>query len=185
MTLSGHLLIIPEDTEVSISDKSQIEALASLRFISNAISTASNGGLLNVRLLENFVQKSTCEAARANVVALMGSQRNNPPEFLSLLLEREVQAVYTAGALRELRCSVVDAILQPTLKYKGHVSNRPLFIAYVGTGAVLTSLRQGRYLSTRITSAVTSTKRKAFAFNDSVLIYENDTIVEKKQHCER
>ena len=58
--------------------------------------------------------------------------------------------------------------------------NRPLFIAYVGTGAVLTSLRQEQYLSTRITSAITPTKRKAFAFNDSVLIYVNDTVFEKK-----
>ena len=113
-------------------------------------------------------------------MALMASQRNNLSEVLSLLLEREVQAVYTAGALRELRCSILDALLQPTLKYKGHVSNRPLFIVYVGTGAVLTSLRQGRYLSTRITSAITPTKRKAFAFNNLLLIYVNDTVVEKK-----
>ena len=54
-TLSGHVLIIPEDCDVSVSDRSQIEAPASLRFISNAISTASNGGLLNVCLLENYV----------------------------------------------------------------------------------------------------------------------------------
>ena len=113
-------------------------------------------------------------------MALMASQRNNLSEVLSLLLEREVQAVYTAGTLRELRCSMVDAVLQPTLKYKGHVSNRPLFVAYGGTEAVLTFLRQGRYLSTRITSEITSSKRKAFAYNDSVLIYENDTVVEKK-----
>ena len=67
---------------------------------------------------------------------------------------------------------MVDAVLQPALKYKGHVSNRPLFIAYVGTGAVLASLRQERYINTIITSPITLTKRKAFAFNDSVLIYK-------------
>ena len=179
-TLAGHILLIPEDCEVKTSDTSQTEAPASLRYISSAIATASNGGLLNVRLLEKYFRKATCEAARASVVALMGSQRNNPSEVLSLLLEREVQAVYTAGALRELKCVPVEAVLQPTLNYKGHVSNRPLFIAYVGTGHVLTSLRQGRYLSTRITSTVTSSRKKAFAFNNSVLIYENATIVDRK-----
>ena len=159
---------------------SHTEVPASLRYISKANSTVSNGGLLNIRLLEKHVRKATCEAARANVVALMGSQRNNPSEVLSLLLESEFQAVYTAGALRELRCSMVDTVLQLTLKYKSHVSNRPLFIAYVGTGAVLASLRQGRYLSTIITSPITPMKRKVFAFNDSVLIYENNTVVEKQ-----
>ena len=144
---------------------SHTEVPASLRYISKAISTVSNGGLLNIRLLEKHVRKATCEAARANVVALMGSQRNNPSEVLSLLLESEFQAVYTAGALRELRCSVVDAVLQPTLKYKGHVSNRPLFIAYVGTGVVLTLLRQGRYLSTRITNHIRSQQKEKLSLS--------------------
>ena len=126
-TLTGpfsQVLIIPEDCDVSVSDNSQTEAPASLCSISNDFSTVSNGGLLNVYLLEKHVKKATCKAASANVVALMGFQRNIPSEVLSLLLEREVQAAYTVGALRELRCSMVDTVLQPTLKYKGHVSDR-------------------------------------------------------------
>ena len=71
-------------------------------------------------------------------------------------------------------------MLQPQLYYKGHVSNRPLFMAYTGTEATLTSLRQGRFLTKRISSAITSTKRKTFSFNDSVLIYENNTLLDQK-----
>ena len=179
-TLSGHVIEIPEESHVETMDTTQVEIPASLRSIQAAISTVAHGEYLNNRMLRQYLRTVTCETARANVVALMGSQKINPSEVLSLLLEKNVQATYTAGTLRQLRCSNVQAVLQPTLEYKGHISNRPLFMAYVGTEAILTSLRQGRFLSARISSTITLTKRKTFNFNGSVLIFENNTLVDRQ-----
>ena len=69
--------------------------------------------------------------------------------------------------------------MQPNLLYKGHVSDRPLFIAYTGTEAKLTSLRQGRFLSEKNSSTVTPTKRNTFSFNNSLIIYENNTLLDQ------
>ena len=179
-TLSGHIMEIPEESHVETIDTIQAEIPASLRNIQAAISTVAHGEYLNNKIMQQYLRTVTCETARANVVALMGSQKLNPSEVLSLLLEKNVQATYAAGTLRQLRCSVVQAVLQPTLNYKGHISNRPLFMAYVGTDAVLTSLRQGRFLSARISSTITLTRRKTFNFNGSVLIFENNTLVDRQ-----
>ena len=43
-------------------------------------------------------------------------------------MEREVNAVFSAGLLRELKCDMVEAYLQPSLNYKGRISDRPLYL---------------------------------------------------------
>ena len=177
-TLSGHVLEIPETSEIVTTNTTEVKIPASMRTIQQALATVAHGSVLNAHLLENYIRELTCESARASVVALMGSQQLKPSEVFSLVLEKTVQAIFSAGTLRQLRCTDVQAVLQPTLKYKGHVANRPLFRAYLGSGAILTSLRQGRYLSSRISSTITSTKRKSFAFNDLVLIFVNNTLTD-------
>ena len=59
------------------------------------------------------------------------------------------------------------------------MSDRPLFVAYTGTEAKLTSLRQGRFLTEKISSTVTPTKRKTFSFNNSLIIYKNNTLIDQ------
>ena len=67
------------------------------------------------------------------MVALMGTQRLNPSVVLSHILEEEVQAVFSMGTLKQLSCTNVQAVLKNSLIYKnGHVSNSPLFSAYLG-----------------------------------------------------
>ena len=184
-TLSGHVLEIPETSKIVTTNATEIKIPATLRTIQQALVTVAHSSVLNAHLLEKYIKELTCESARASVVALMGSQRLNPSEVLSLILEKTVQAVYSAGTLRQLRCTDVQAVLQPTLKYKGHVANRPLFRAYLGNEAILTSLRQGRYLSSRITSTITSTKRRSFAFNNTVLIFVNNTLTDAQPALKR
>ena len=184
-TYSGHVIRISKSSDIVTTNTTEVKMAASLRTIQQALATVSHGNNLNTLFLKKFIQKLTCETARASVVALIGSQQLNPSQVLSLVLDKEVQAVYSAGTLKKLRCNKVLAILQPTLEYKGHVSNRPLFRAYVGTKSVLTSLRQGRYLSDRISSTITPGTRKSFAFNNTVLIYENNTLTDSQPALQR
>ena len=179
-TLTNHILEIPEENNMEPMGTAKNEIPASLRDIQSTITSMAHGAFLNHEMLEDYLRIVKCEAARGNVIALMGSQSLNPSQVLSFLLEREVQAVFTGGVLKQLRCSKVQAVLQPQLYYKGHVSNRPLFMAYTGTEAILTSLRQGRFLTKRISSTITSTRKKTFNFNDTVLIYENNTLLDQK-----
>ena len=52
-----------------------------------------------------------------------------------------------------------EVYLQYTLEYEGRISDRPLFQAYVGLGTVMTSLRQGRFLSKRITTTASHAQK--------------------------
>ena len=138
-TYSGHVIQISESSDIVAVNTTEVKMAASLRTILQALATVAHGNNLNTLILKQFIQKLTCETAHASVVALIGSQQLNPSQVLSLILDKEVQAVYSAGTLKKLRCNKVLAVLQPTLEYKDHGSNRPLFRAYVGTKAVLTS----------------------------------------------
>ena len=53
-----------------------------------------------------------------------------------------------------------EVYLQYTLEYEGRISDRPLFQTYVGLGTVMTSLRQGRFLSKRITTTASHAQKK-------------------------
>ena len=178
-TMTNHVLEIPEESNIEPIGTADDNIPASLRNIQATMTSIAHGSFLNSENLRNYFKLVTCEMARANIVALMGSQSLNPSQVLSYLLEREVQAIFTGGVLRELRCSKVQAVLQPNLYYKGHVSDRPLFVAYTGTEAKLTSLRQGRFLTEKISSTVTPTKRKTFSFNNSLIIYKNNTLIDQ------
>ena len=184
-TLSGHIISIPESVNISTTREAEGELPATLRHIHSAIVANANRDLLNIKVLEKFIQESLCESARATIIALIGSQRFNPSEVLSFLLQKEVQAVFAAGTLRLLKCSTVEAILQPTLVTRGKVSDRPLFQAYVGTGAVLTSLRQGRFLSEKIATTLHKSRKKTFAFLNDALVFENNTLSETRPLIKR
>ena len=74
--------------------------------------------MLNIHLMETSsrFENALCVNARPSIVSLIGSQRLNPSEVLSLILEKEVNAIFTAGKLKQLKCSMVGAYLQPTLR---------------------------------------------------------------------
>ena len=95
-------------------------------------------------------------------------------------MEREVNTVYSAGILKELKCVKVEAYLQPSLKYNCRISDRPLFQAYVGLGRVMTSLRQGHLLTKHISNTVFTAKLKHFEFCDKVLLFENEILVNEQ-----
>ena len=142
-----------------------------------AITTVANANLLNIQLLQRVFENALCENARASLISLMGSQKLNPSETLSFLLNEKVNAVYSSGVLKMLKCSMVEAYLQPTLKHNGRISDRPLFKVYVGLGAITASLRQGRFLTRRITNTVFTTTKKSFEFGENVLLFENETLI--------
>ena len=100
---------MPDYSNVTLTDETQMKASATFKEIYAAITTVANGGLLNMHLMKRLFENALCENARASIIALMGSQRLFPSEVLSLLLEKEVNAVFTVGALRQLKCSMVEA----------------------------------------------------------------------------
>ena len=133
-TVSGHVLIVQKNSNITTSISENTKLATTAKKLGAAVSGVAHGSLLNANLLKNFFEMALCENARSILIALKGSQKLNPSEVLSLLLERDVQAVYSAGTLRQLRCSMVEAYLQPTLLIKDRESDRPLFRAYTGFG---------------------------------------------------
>ena len=129
-----------------------------------ALATVANINLLQTQLLQRAFENALCKNARTSLVRLIRCQKLNLSKSLSLLLEREVYAVYSAGLLRELKCDMVEAYLQPSLNYKGRISYRPLFQAFVGLGTVMTSLRQGRFLSKHISNTVFTEKKNTLNY---------------------
>ena len=87
-TLSLHIMEILEETHVETMDTTQVEIPASLRDIQAAISTVAHGEYLSNRIMKKYLRTVTCETARANGLKLMGSQKLNLSEVLSLLLEK-------------------------------------------------------------------------------------------------
>ena len=177
-TLSNYVLKVKENANVSLTNASAfMNTSAKYKQIYAAITTVANANLLNIQLLQRVFENALCENARASLISLMGSQKLNPSETLSFLLNEKVNAVYSSGVLKMLKCSMVEAYLQPTLKHNGRISDRPLFKVYVGLGAITASLRQGRFLTRRITNTVFTTTKKSFEFGENVLLFENETLI--------
>ena len=61
---------------------------ASLQDIQAVISTVAHGEYLSNRIMKKYLRTVTCETARANGLKLMGIQKLNLSEVLSLLLEK-------------------------------------------------------------------------------------------------
>ena len=183
--LSGHVIKINESANVSSTEGLLMNTSTKFKQLYAALATVANINLLNTQLLQRAFENALCKNARTSLVSLMGSQKFNPSKTLSFLLEREVNAVFSAGLLRELKCDMVEAYLQPSLNYKGRISDRPLFQAYVGLGTVMTSLRQGRFLSKHISNTVFTAKQKHFEFRDNVLLFENETLVNERPSIHR
>ena len=168
--LSGHVIKINESANVSSTEGLMMNTSTKYKQLYAALAAVANVNLLNTQLLQRVFENALCKNARTSLISIMGSQKLNPSKTLSFLLEREVNAVYSAGLLRELKCEMVEAYLQPSLNYKGRISDRPLFQAYVGLGTVMTSLRQGRFLSLilKLTELI---KKKYCNFCFSLLFY--------------
>lgn len=179
-TFSGHVLVVQKTTDISYSNFENEETAATAKQLGAAVSGVAHGSLLNINLLKNFFEMALCENARSILISLRGSQRLNPSEVLSLLLEREVQAVYSSGILSQIKCSMVEAYLQPTLMVNGRESDRPLFRVYTGLGTTLSSLRQNRYLSQKITFTASRSSSRMFEFKDRILLYNNSVLAETK-----
>ena len=160
-TVSGHIMEIAAECHIETMDNTKVIIPASLRDIQAAIWSYPRWILRQLRTV-------TCEISQANLVALMKSQKLNPSEILSSQLEENT---YTAGTSRQFRCSKLQAILLSMLNYKSHVSNRPLFMAYISTDAILSSSWQSRFLSAQITSTITLNTQRIFSFNRSFLIH--------------
>ena len=185
-TLSGHVLKVKENANVSLTKASGfMNTSAKFKQIYAAITTVANANLLNIQLLQRVFENALCENARASLISLMGSQQLNPSKTLSFLLNDNVNAVYSAGILKKLKCTIMEAYLQPTLKHKGRISDRPLFKVYVGLETITASLRQGRFLSKRITNTVFTTNKKSYEFGENVLFFENETLVDEQPSIHR
>ena len=91
-----------------------------------ALAAVANINLLNTQLLQRAFENALCKNAQTSLLSLMGSQKLNSSKTLCFLLEREVNAVCSAGLLRELKCDMVEAYLQPSFIYKGRISEHSL-----------------------------------------------------------
>ena len=177
--LTGHIITIPNNIKIHTVNNTQQNIPATLQNLQNNIMTVAHSGMLNAQALKRYIDTTNCESLRTSMIALIGTQKITPSYVLSHILDEEVQAVFVAGTLRRLSCTKVQAVLQDSLIYKnGHISNRPLFRAYLGNEVVLASLKQNRFLTRYISNSVYNVNKKTFAFLDSILIYINNSLID-------
>ena len=94
-TMTNHVLEIPEESNIEPVGTADDNIPASLRNTQATMTSTAHGAFLNSENFRNYFKLITCEMARANVVALMGSHSLNPSQVLSYLLEREVRAIFS------------------------------------------------------------------------------------------
>ena len=124
--LSGHVLKVSESASVFSAKSLLINISTKFKQPYAALATEANFKLLNVKLLQRVFENTLCKNLRASLASLLGCQKLYSSKALTLLLEKEANAVYSAGILRKMKCSTVGVKFKPSQKYYGRISDCPL-----------------------------------------------------------